>query len=562
MFVRALLLSLLFLLLSGLAGFAQTTYMGNTTDGPRFRRPNGGNPPISLAAMSGTMGGDVAYHTYSFTPTETAQYRIVCTTAPTWDNFLLVYEGTFNPMSALTNCRAANDDYGNTTRAGIDALPMTAGQVYTIVVTAFSNAGQGAFETVITPLPPTTATTGRPVFQRPVPNGSSPPTTLSGAASAVPYNMLELTPPETGTYRFVSTSATPGFNNFTVLYRNSFNPASPLTNVLIANENLAGETTSGFEVELTAGTPYIFVTTGSTMDDYGAYTVGVERVQGVTVSGTTTGMPTYHRPNEGAPPTTLSTQGTEVPYAVYYLSVTAAANVNLTVTSQTAGYDVFTTLHGGDFDAERPLAYILFANDDKGGTNMSGFDSVPMLPGTDYVLVVSGFNNTDFGSFTLTASGTQPVTVSTGRTVSGTVTQQDCPNKAFEATLLFHPLDNSGDLNRLVNVAANGSFSVRDLFPKNYQVKVKTVRTLAKVVSADLTEGNVSGLNVGALLGGDANDDNSVDVLDLDRLIQAFDAVMGEPRYFSGTDFNCDESVDVLDLDIFIRRFDQQGEDF
>ncbi|MCS6775458.1 MAG: dockerin type I domain-containing protein, partial [Chloroherpetonaceae bacterium] len=63
------------------------------------------------------------------------------------------------------------------------------------------------------------------------------------------------------------------------------------------------------------------------------------------------------------------------------------------------------------------------------------------------------------------------------------------------------------------------------------------------------------------LLGGDANGDDAVDVLDLAELITAFDSSDGDPNWNEGiADFNYDGTVDVFDLAILVQNFDQTGE--
>jgi hypothetical protein len=62
------------------------------------------------------------------------------------------------------------------------------------------------------------------------------------------------------------------------------------------------------------------------------------------------------------------------------------------------------------------------------------------------------------------------------------------------------------------------------------------------------------------LLGGDANNDNFVDVLDLDLLVVSFNWVLGDPDFNPSADFNNDGAVDVFDLDILIRNFNGEGE--
>lgn len=112
---------------------------------------------------------------------------------------------------------------------------------------------------------------------------------------------------------------------------------------------------------------------------------------------------------------------------------------------------------------------------------------------------------------------------------------------------------------RMATLNANGNVTIDQITPGMYNVAVKGNRWLQKVVSVDLSQGDVSGVQV-ELLGGDANNDNSVDVLDLDLLIQAFDSDPDSSNWNENADFDSSNSVDVLDLDILIRNFDTQGD--
>ncbi len=123
---------------------------------------------------------------------------------------------------------------------------------------------------IVAPLTYNGSTVGSATFNRPNANGTSAPTTNSATATAVPFDMVTFTVATTGTYNFLSTSTTVGFDNYTVLYSGS----SPLlANALIANDNLvAGNTTtSGFSYVLTVGATYAFVTTGLTNASAGSY---------------------------------------------------------------------------------------------------------------------------------------------------------------------------------------------------------------------------------------------------------------------------------------------------
>jgi glucose/arabinose dehydrogenase len=142
--------------------------------------------------------------------------------------------------------------------------------------------------------------------------------------------------------------------------------------------------------------------------------------------------------------------------------------------------------------------------------------------------------------------------------VSGRITLQDCPTVTEPITLTFRPTTGTA-FTRTPRAAPNGDFTVYGIPPNAYQVAIKANKFLQKVIAVNTTGGDVAGITA-TLLGGDANNNNMVEVLDLDILIQAFDGCQGDAGYDSRADFNCDNCVDVLDLDILIRHFDQEGD--
>jgi hypothetical protein len=118
-------------------------------------------------------------------------------------------------------------------------------------------------------------TTGAPTWIRPT--AGNPPTTTANNLNqnAIPYSVLEFSVGTAGNYDFTSTVApTTPFNNFTALYRNSFNSTTPLANIIIANNNKGGVVgVSGFNnVALATNTNYFFVTTGSNNSNFGNFT--------------------------------------------------------------------------------------------------------------------------------------------------------------------------------------------------------------------------------------------------------------------------------------------------
>jgi len=129
-------------------------------------------------------------------------------------------------------------------------------------------------------------TTGGPTFNRPIDNGNNPPISLSGVATAVRYTITQLTVGTSGSYTFQSISANSNtYDNYTFLYQNSFNPASPLTNVLIGNDDNLSIGMSGFTSNLLTGTTYFFINTGFENFDFGAFTSTISGTGIITIGG-------------------------------------------------------------------------------------------------------------------------------------------------------------------------------------------------------------------------------------------------------------------------------------
>jgi hypothetical protein len=182
--------------------------------------------------------------------------------------------------------------------------------------------------------------------------------------------------------------------------------------------------------------------------------------------------------------------------------------------------------------------------------------NLPALVGSNRGYV--GFTGATGSFYTMTQNIRTWNFQSTASTISGDISLEDCPQSDMPLTFTFRPTDGSPTFEQTVTPASDGGFSV--VVPrKSYNVAIKGSKWLRQTLPVNTTNGNVSGVNV-LLLGGDANNDNSVDVLDLDQLIQTFDKCQGDAGYLTGADFNCDDCADVLDLDILIRNFDAEGD--
>jgi hypothetical protein len=126
--------------------------------------------------------------------------------------------------------------------------------------------------------------------------------------------------------------------------------------------------------------------------------------------------------------------------------------------------------------------------------------------------------------------------------LSGILGLEDCADPAQPITFEFRPAAGGPSATRTLTLTPDGH-----------------AFTPAKNVTISTSAGDVTGVNA-ALRGGDANNDNSVDFLDLDALIQAFNAMPADANWNEGADLNCDDSVDFLDLDLLIRNFNKTGD--
>jgi hypothetical protein len=123
------------------------------------------------------------------------------------------------------------------------------------------------------------STLGEATWNRPIANGSNSPVALSNLGTSTPFSVQQFTVDTAGDYSFVSAGIEPrGWDNFLVLYRNSFNPEKALENVRIANDDFTSSIgLSGFaSVSLRTGVNYFLVTTGFTNNDAGQFLNTIE----------------------------------------------------------------------------------------------------------------------------------------------------------------------------------------------------------------------------------------------------------------------------------------------
>jgi hypothetical protein len=120
----------------------------------------------------------------------------------------------------------------------------------------------------------------------------------------------------------------------------------------------------------------------------------------VTWTGDTTSGPTFERPF--ADFSDFSPNGSGVSYNTIAFAVDANGEYSFTLHG--LGFDTFLLLYQNAFDPNDALTNGVAANDDDVSLTTSGF-AAELTAGTQYFVVVTGFEAGEAGKYSLTASG-------------------------------------------------------------------------------------------------------------------------------------------------------------
>ncbi|MFI4916351.1 MAG: PEP-CTERM sorting domain-containing protein [Phycisphaerales bacterium JB060] len=140
------------LALAGTAFAGDLDFLGDTTGGPTFNRPD------SLSSLSG-FATDVAWEATQIGVSADGDYSVLSDQTNfglLWDGYLLVYENGFDAANPLDNLIALNDDYFGTGLpgtgvgySGLDAVNLSSSSTYFIVQTGFGNGDAGPYQVSI-----------------------------------------------------------------------------------------------------------------------------------------------------------------------------------------------------------------------------------------------------------------------------------------------------------------------------------------------------------------------------------------------------------------------------
>ena len=123
-------------------------------------------------------------------------------------------------------------------------------------------------------------------------------------------------------------------------------------------------------------------------------------------------------------------------------------------------------------------------------------------------------------------------------------------------TTLFQKIETFTQVN-----GPTGSCSLFGLTPGAYDIAIKSFNGLQSIASGVIVTSSNQTLPVINIAGGDANNDNAVDVLDFGLLVNAYSSNSSNPTtgYDKSADFNYDGLVDVLDFGILVNHYGEYG---
>ena len=165
-----------------------------------------------------------------------------------------------------------------------------------------------------------------------------------------------------------------------------------------------------------------------------------------------------------------------------------------------------------------------------------------------------------FGRATLTINPPAPVSVSGTVALDGIADPKQTVLPVNPLTFVLKPTAGGTPISTTQAPGAGGAFTLTNVPVGSYTLTVKGDKWLRSAVTVNAA-GNVTGVSL-FLPGGDANNDNAVDVLDFGVLVNAYgtnSAIVGS-AYDARADFNCDGLVDVLDFGLLVNSYGLTGQ--
>jgi len=147
----------------------------------------------------------------------------------------------------------------------------------------------------------------------------------------------------------------------------------------------------------------------------------------------------------------------------------------------------------------------------------------------------------------------EPVT-----SISGNITLENAVSNAQPITFTFTPTATGTAFSRMITPSSTGAFTLADIPLRGYTVGIKGAKWLRAVKTTDASQVPQPTITA-TLKGGDANNDNAVDIADLLLLINAYNRAQPDPLYSAAADFTGDGFNDIADLLTLIQNYNVEG---
>jgi hypothetical protein len=127
----------------------------------------------------------------------------------------------------------------------------------------------------------------------------------------------------------------------------------------------------------------------------------------VTFTADTTGAPTWNRPDSSG--SALATSATRTPFQMQPFIVPPGGTGAYTITADWTGFDGFLFLYRFPFDPAQPLRNFIAGNDDYQGIARSRLAGQNLDAEQRYVVVMTGYGNSDDGPYSIRIEGPERV---------------------------------------------------------------------------------------------------------------------------------------------------------
>ncbi|MDP4264906.1 MAG: DUF4082 domain-containing protein [Bacteroidota bacterium] len=198
----------------------------------------------------------------------------------------------------------------------------------------------------------------------------------------------------------------------------------------------------------------------------------------------------------------------------------------------------------------------------------SGTDLLTQITraGSPIAFTISTIKGIQYAFFDASVSGNYTATYAPTTTITGQVALQGrpaAPGPQWQVPVQVEIYVTGNPTPITVFTAttnANGQFTVSGVPVGTYNIGVKNIHTLRRVMVGQALVAGGNNIDFGTLLEGDVNNDNFVTLSDLSLLINSFNKTTGDPGYDARADLNNDNFVTLSDLSILINNFNQAGE--